>query len=336
MKDVALITDIPFWRIGLGKNTRILALCNCLARHSRFTLYYLGEEKSPFPGPAFQEHDKQRELRVYLEEAEHDLLIVEYIHLHWVADFFLKATEIYLDAHDLLSERTKSFESFNRKSNAMTYEQELDYFRKFDKVMFMQKDEMEKVLPMMGEDRLLLCPHPIEPEVEVPIRKEVEVISFLGSPSWPNIDGIQWFHDAVLPLLGDLAQKCIVNGTMTTSPLSIFTPNLTKGRFFSSLGDYYQNIDVAINPALYGSGLKIKTVEALAYGIPLVTTTAGAQGLCDEAGNSFLLADTPEAFAEAIYTLANSLNLRHSLSLQARAYAKKHLSPKACFGTLVS
>ncbi len=335
MKDIALITDIPFWRIGLGKNIRILELCHFLVLHSRFTLYYLGDEKSPFPGPSFQVQDKQLELRTYLEKAKHDLLIVEYIHLHWVADFSLKGTAIYLDAHDLLSARTKSFESFNRKSNAITSEQEIDYFRKFDKVMFMQKEEIEKVLPMMGEDRLLLCPHPVVPEVEVPFRQEVEVISFFGSPSWPNIDGIQWFHDTVLPLMGVWAQKCIVNGTASTSPLSIFSPHLAKGKIFSSLGDYYKSIDIAINPALYGSGLKIKTVEALAYGIPLVTTSVGAQGLREETGNSFLLADTPEEFARAICALAESSDLRRRLSMNARAFAQKHLTPAACFGSLL-
>jgi glycosyltransferase involved in cell wall biosynthesis len=335
MKDIALITDIPFWRIGLGKNTRILELCHFLAIHSHFTLYYLGDERSPFPGPSFREYDKQLQLRERLEEARHDLLIVQYIHLHWVADFPLKETKVYLDAHDLLSERTKSFESFNRKSNPITYEQELAYFRKFDKVMFMQKEEIEKVLPMIGEDHLLLCPHPIVPEVEVPFRDEVETISFFGSPSWPNIDGIQWFHDAVLPFLGEWGQKCIVNGTMSTSPLSIFSPRLAKGKIFSSLGDYYKSIDIAINPVLYGSGLKIKTVEALAYGIPLVATSAGAQGLREESGNSFLLADTPEEFARAVCALAESSDLRRRLSKNARLFAQKHLTPAACFGSLL-
>jgi glycosyltransferase involved in cell wall biosynthesis len=335
MKDVALITDISFWRIGLGKNTRIQELCNFLALHSHFTLYYLGEEISPFPGPMFQENDKPLQLRTYLEKAKHDLLIVEYIHLHWVADLPLKKTEIYLDAHDLLSERTKSFELFNRESNTITYEQEINYFCKFDKVMFMQKEEIEKVLPVIGKDRLLLCPHPIIPEMDVPFREEVEVISFFGSPSWSNIDGIQWFHDAVLPFLGDWAQKCIVNGTVSTSPLSIFFPRLAKGKVFSSLGDYYKSIDIAINPVLYGSGLKIKTVEAIAYGIPLVTTSVGAQGLREESDNSFLLADTPKEFASAICALAESSDLRRRLSLRARIFASKHLTPTACFGVLL-
>ncbi len=336
MKNIALITDIPFWRIGLGSNARILELCRFLSCRSHFTLYYLGSEPCPIPGPVFQEQGKRKQLETYLEKAKHDLIIAEYIHLHWIADIPLQGTAVYLDALDLFSERVKSFEAFNRKtSGTITYEEEIDHFRKFDRVMFLQKEEIEKVMPMLSEDRLLLCPHPVVPEAKIVIRQEIKAISFFGSPSWPNVDGIQWFHDKVMPLLGDWAQKCIVNGMMSASPLSIFTPSLARGKVFSSLKDYYQSIDVAINPVLYGSGLKIKTVEAIAYGVPLVSTSAGAQGLREESGRAYLLADTPEEFAKAILALAGSESLRRRLSRGARSYARKHLTPEACFGSIL-
>jgi glycosyltransferase involved in cell wall biosynthesis len=117
---------------------------------------------------------------------------------------------------------------------------------------------------------------------------------------------------------------------------SLFSPSLSKGRSFPTPGEYYKSIDIAINPVLYGSGLKIKTVEAIAYGIPLVTTSAGAQGLHEESGRSFLLADTPEAFAAAICRLAASSDLRCQLSTQSRSFARQHLTPAACFGALLN
>ncbi len=335
MKNIALATDASFWEIGLGAHARIRELYHFLACNSHFTLYYLGDEVCPFPGPSFQRGNKQKQLKGFLQAAKHDLLIVEYIHLHWAADFLLKGTKIYLDAIDLFSERTKSFAAYNRSIGSMTFDQEIGYFRKFDKVMFIQKEEMEKVLPHLGEDKLLLCPHPTVPEADAPIREEVQAISFFGSPSWPNVDGIQWFHDAVMPLLGNLGEKCIANGAFSTSPISIFSPRLAKGKVFPFLGDYYKGIDIAINPVLYGSGLKIKSVEAIAYGIPLVSTSAGAQGLLEQAGRSFLLADTPEEFAAAICALAASSGLRRRLSARALEYAQHNLTPQACFKSLI-
>ena len=336
MKNIAIVTDVPFWQIGLGKHARVFELFRFLLHHSRLTLYFLGEETPPFSCPSFDSSDKQQQLKAYLEEAKHDLVIVEYLHLHWVADLFLSGTKIYLDAIDLFSERAKSFASFNRKTPAITFEEEVELFRKFDKVMFLQKEELERVALQMHEDKLLLCPHPMISETEIPIQKAVKTISFLGSPSWPNIDGVQWFHDAVLPLLGDLAEKCIANGTISRSPLSIFSPQLAKGKVFASVEEHYKSIDIAINPVLYGSGLKIKTVEALAYGIPLVTTSVGSQGLLEEAGKAFLLADTAEEFAAAISALAGCTGLRRRISSQARAYAQRHWTPMACFGVLLN
>ena len=335
MKNIGLVTDVPFWKIGLGQNARIQELYHFLSKNSRLTLYYLGEEIPPFPCSIFQKEHQEPQLFSSLEKANHDLLIVEYIHLHWIADFPLKNTDVYLDALDLLSERTKSFEFFNHSSNLITFEQEIDYFKKFDKVIFLQKEELKKVLPFVGSEGLLLCPHPIVPDEDIPLREKVEVIGFLGSPAWHNIDGIQWFHDTVLPLLGELAEKCIAHGTINFSPLSIFSPRLTKGGLFSSISDYYKNIDIAINPVLYGSGLKIKTVEAIAYGIPLVTTRIGAQGLLDQSNHSFILADTSEEFAAAICALAASSSLRRQLSSHARVFAKKYLTPEACFNVLL-
>ena len=108
MKNIGLVTDIAFWEIGNGQNARILALYAFLNKHCRLTLYYLGDEASPFLSAAFGNGDIKTQLRSHLSRAKHDLIIVEKLHLEWVADLQLE-TPIYLDAHDLISERAKSF-----------------------------------------------------------------------------------------------------------------------------------------------------------------------------------------------------------------------------------
>lgn len=336
MKNIGLITDISFWRIGKGENARVWELYVFLSKHSKLTIYYLGEDTCPIPGRlAFQNSEKKLQLTACLEKAKHDFVIVEKIRLAWILDLGLKNITLYLDTHDLLSERAISFQRFNREDSTVSFEEELACLRRFNKVIFLQKEEFRTALPFLGEDRLLLCPHPVVPKENFAIREEVQSISFFGGLSWPNIDGIQWFHDSVLPLLGDLAQKCIVHGAFVKTPFPVFLPQLTKGQVFFNLNNYYKNVDISINPVLYGSGLKIKTVEALAYGIPMVTTSIGAQGLKEESGLSFLVADTAEEFAVAIRRLASCLDLRHQLSSNARIFARQHLTPHACFSVLI-
>jgi glycosyltransferase involved in cell wall biosynthesis len=98
--------------------------------------------------------------------------------------------------------------------------------------------------------------------------------------------------------------------------------------------DAWAQLDVAINPVRWGSGLKIKTVEAFATGVPLVTTTEGARGVSAQAGSSFLLADDPGLFAQHVLDLINSAALRRSVADAGFAWASKTLSPDACFGPL--
>jgi hypothetical protein len=318
------VTDIAFWEIGSGEKARIRELHAFLHKQCKLTLYYLGEA------------DKKAQLAIQLEKAEHDFIIVEKLHLDWILNLKNKNIPVYLDAHDLISDRVADFQRFNRSCGTLTLEEEITRLSKFDKVIFLQKEEYEKTLPFLGRERLLLCPHPVVPEEEIEIRETVESIGFFGGPSWPNIDSVQWFHDAVLPLLDDLASKCSVQGAFMFSPFAAFLPGMIKGPLHPTLSSYYRSIDIAINPVLYGSGLKIKTVEALAYGIPLVTTSVGAQGIQEEDGQAFLIADTPEEFAAAIQRLASSYDLRRELSARARHFAKQHFTPHACFSVLLS
>lgn len=332
MLKIGLITDLPFWELGNGQNARIQELIRFLEQHSRFTLYYLGNEPIPYPMAVTLNPDH---IKTRLKDAKHDLIIIERLHLDWVLDFVPKETEAYLDAHDLLSDRFRAFQAFNRPCNALSFEEEAMRMNKFDKVIFLQHEELEKMKGSIPSEKLICCPHPVKPHKPSIMRKQVEHIGFLGGPSWPNIDGVQWFHDTVMPLMGKLAEKCIAQGAFIHSPFSIFSPRLKKGSPIACLASYYQTVDIAFNPTLYGSGLKIKTIEALGHGVPLVTTRWGAQGLMEGANRCFLIADTPQEFAEAIAKLASSVALRQRLSKNALKMAKDRFSAGSCFSSLL-
>jgi glycosyltransferase involved in cell wall biosynthesis len=335
MLDLALVTDIPFWVAGSGQNARIHALYSFLAIHSKLTLYYLGKSHCPFTSYHFHTQDKDSELAEQLRKGKHNRIIVETIYLDWITELGLTDTLIYLDAHDIVSDRIKAFQRFNRECGILSFEEEIKRLSKFDKVFFLQKEEVEKIIPHLGKERVLLCPHPVVPQNTISIRKQVKTIGFFGGSAIPNIDGIQWFYDAVIPLLGDLGEKCIVHGAINYFLPPSF-PRFARGHLLPSIESYYQDIDIAINPVLYGSGLKIKTVEALAYGIPLVTTSVGVQGLKEESNRSFLVADTPQEFAASLIKLASSFSLRSELSLSSKAFAERNFTPEACFNTLLN
>jgi glycosyltransferase involved in cell wall biosynthesis len=111
-------------------------------------------------------------------------------------------------------------------------------------------------------------------------------------------------------------------------------PGIRFVGFIDDLTACYAHIDIAINPVRYGAGLKIKTVEAMAHGLPLVVSTQGASGLEDLAGQAFLVADDAGAFAEHIRTLAGSLALRQTMSRAAHSHAALYFGTEQCFREL--
>jgi glycosyltransferase involved in cell wall biosynthesis len=79
-----------------------------------------------------------------------------------------------------------------------------------------------------------------------------------------------------------------------------------------------------IVPIQAGSGIRIKTLEAMALGVPVVSTTVGAQGLDVTHTQELMLADQPDEFAQAIAQLLSNPALAQQTATQARIYVEQH------------
>jgi glycosyltransferase involved in cell wall biosynthesis len=75
---------------------------------------------------------------------------------------------------------------------------------------------------------------------------------------------------------------------------------------------------VSIVPLLTGGGTRLKILEAMALGTPVVSTTKGAEGLAVESGRHLLIADRPEDFAAAVVRICREADLREQLAAEAR------------------
>ncbi|MEO8772564.1 MAG: glycosyltransferase, partial [Ferruginibacter sp.] len=82
--------------------------------------------------------------------------------------------------------------------------------------------------------------------------------------------------------------------------------------------------DVVINPENGGTGYKLKTLEALAYGMPLVATTAGAIGVAEPFKNHLFIADSPKCFADAVNKLFHDTELLKTISTNAHQWIKEY------------
>jgi len=91
----------------------------------------------------------------------------------------------------------------------------------------------------------------------------------------------------------------------------------------------YTKARVAIAPLRFGAGVKGKVIEAMAHGVPCVTTTTGAQGLDAGADNALRVGDTPEEQAQMILNLlADDETWRRQVAA-ARDFVRKHYTAEA-------
>lgn len=94
--------------------------------------------------------------------------------------------------------------------------------------------------------------------------------------------------------------------------------------YVDDLRSVYDHADVVVAPLEHGAGTRIKVLEALAFGVPVVTTRAGAAGLGAENGIHLLLADDPKQAAAAVIRIADDPALAASLSRQGHALVAQH------------
>ena len=87
---------------------------------------------------------------------------------------------------------------------------------------------------------------------------------------------------------------------------------------------YYQQTSVAVAPLRAGSGSRLKILEAMALGRPVVSTTLGAEGLDAEPGKHLLIADDVEGFANQIIGLIQTHDRRRKMAAEAREFVEQH------------
>ncbi len=82
-------------------------------------------------------------------------------------------------------------------------------------------------------------------------------------------------------------------------------PNVIKYGIVDDLQEFYSHARIAICPMMSGTGVKIKVLEALSYGLPVVTNRRGVDGLINKKNNGCLVSQDPKEFSEFIHQLMN-------------------------------
>jgi polysaccharide biosynthesis protein PslH len=142
----------------------------------------------------------------------------------------------------------------------------------------------------------------------------------------PNVEGALWFGQKVFPLI----QKHRPNATFSiigaNPPAKVYqlaqkNPAIKILGYVENLRPVLEDSAGLIVPLLAGGGMRVKILDALALGLPIITTTLGGEGVALVNEQTALIADTPEEFAEACLKLLDSAELSEVLAGNGRQLA---------------
>jgi polysaccharide biosynthesis protein PslH len=149
-------------------------------------------------------------------------------------------------------------------------------------------------------------------------------IIHIGTMYWPpNIDGMMWFIHDIFPQIRAVNSGIILDVIGARPPrellaLSSLEDGVNVAGYIEDTTPFLENAAVMVVPLRSGGGMRVKILNALAQGIPIVTTTIGCEGIDVENGKHLLIADTPSEFAQAVIRLIENKDLAEDISLNGR------------------
>ncbi|MEM2174559.1 MAG: glycosyltransferase family 4 protein, partial [Candidatus Micrarchaeia archaeon] len=169
-------------------------------------------------------------------------------------------------------------------------------------------------------------------EIKEPTKgfSEREGIMFLGGFNHlPNVDGVKWFVKEIFPEikkhLPDL-KFYVVGSEPPKEILTLKSRDIIVTGYVKDLEPYLENSRVFVAPLRYGAGVKGKINMAMSHGLPVVTTSIGAEGMHLIDGENALIADNPKDFAEKVVKLYTDEELWKKLSKNSIEHTKKYFS----------
>ncbi|MFQ5812562.1 MAG: glycosyltransferase [Anaerolineae bacterium] len=144
----------------------------------------------------------------------------------------------------------------------------------------------------------------------------------------PNVDAVLWFCREVLPLVRRKMPDVrfyIVGQSPHRRVLRLADdPAVTVTGYVDDVRPYIAGACVYVVPLRIGGGTRLKVLEALALGKPIVSTSLGCEGFEDlESGRELLVADTPEEFAQRVIELLSDAPRRERLGRAARRFVEE-------------
>jgi glycosyltransferase involved in cell wall biosynthesis len=211
--------------------------------------------------------------------------------------------------------------------------------RIFDAVTAVSSEDRQSLVEAGARNDITVIPIAIDTDEQAQIARQPKGphIVHIGTMYWPpNIDGITWFLDEIYPRIKEQIPnvRCTLIGARPPTSITERAqtdPSLTVTGYVDDPLPYLADSSMMVIPLRAGGGMRVKILNALSQGIPMVSTTVGCEGIAVTDEKDILVADDPRAFAEATVRLLMDHALNASITQNGRQTAEdKYDYRQAC------
>ena len=223
-----------------------------------------------------------------------------------------------------------------RETTALArYEAEL--CRKYDQVVFVTDEDhraiarqIDRFKVSVKSDRFTTIPICSDPAEKLPV-KPIERpfrVTALGVMFWPpNAEGVEWFAHEIWPQVRQkFPEACLtVVGKNPPEGLTALngSNNIEVTGFVPDLDRILAETAVFIVPLRAGGGMRVKILDTWCWGLPIVSTSIGAEGINIRDGENILIADTATAFGQAVERVLAQPEFAASLRVNGRRWVEQ-------------
>jgi polysaccharide biosynthesis protein PslH len=284
-----------------------------------------------------------------LENERFDVIHIDHTMIAWYVDAIRERVKnpppIVLRTHNIehsIQERLAKHEShpakrWYRKFLAGRMKRyETEYWAKFDGVFAITAEEAAMMRSMGYQGLLDVAPAGVDIVEFAPNPTQMpqpNTLCYIGGMDWqPNIEAVAWFVEQVFPVIQRkfplVNIEAHIAGKRMPPHLQAYSSRngVMMHPDVPSAAAFLQAHEILVVPLLSGGGMRLKIVEAMALGMPIVSTRIGAEGIAAQHRESIMLADTPEEFANAVAELLTNASLREQIAANARKIALEQYS----------
>jgi len=206
----------------------------------------------------------------------------------------------------------------------------------YDAVWVCSETDRRELLSRKPRAEIEMIPNSVVlPETSPVLDDHPEVrLLFVGALRYgPNQDGIVWFCTEILPRIRVSSPRKVKLTIVGFNPPPEVKALESAGDIVvtggvESVAPYYRESDIVIAPIRYGSGTRIKILEAMSHRRPVMSTALGAEGIDVTPGEDIMISDKPEAFAASCLELIKNLGQRQRVAQLGRRLIEEKYSDR--------